>query len=104
MATAQKDMRGNWRAEDYTLTAGGKTLHILTCKTASGHINTTVQAGVKTPGSFAYMAYDDWRRGVASTRPVRVTKGAVEAQHAMAMASVAQFRLDADAHYDKGVV
>jgi hypothetical protein len=81
MATAEKDMRGNWRAEEYITLANGKTLHVLTSKTASGSVCTTAQAGVKDGESFSYLYGEDFRKTLKVTKPGRVTKGYVESQH-----------------------
>ena len=99
---AHKNAHGNWEVSSDIDLDNGQTLRVVTCKRSSGDLATVATAMKLENGFFTYRMYRDFSSRVAVSRPGRITKGAVEKQHAEAMASI-QDTVDAANEHQKTV-
>ena len=87
---AYKNSHNNWELESNIELENGYTLRVVTCKRYSGELTTTATAVKQEDGFFTHRMYQDYSSRVVVSRPGRITKGAVEKQHAEAMANIAE--------------
>lgn len=98
MTVLEKDMRGNWRAEDSFTVDDGRTAELVTHKVYSGCVVTSVQVGRRNGPVFEFHN-EDFRTSVKTTKPARTTEKYILAQHQEVMHGIEQLKLQIAAHY-----
>jgi hypothetical protein len=99
MTFTSKDIRGNWRAEDsINLAPAGKVLQIVTNKTSDGTIVTRATVSTRDGGFLSHMMFQDFSQRLMTAK-IRCTEKNVSAQHADAMARLAEVQSAVTAWY-----
>jgi hypothetical protein len=97
----RKDIRGNWRAEDsINLAAANRVLQITTSKVDGGLVVTRATVSTRDGGFLSHMVYQDFSQRLM-TAQVRCTEKNVTAQHAAAVAKLAEIKEAVTAWYAK---
>ena len=85
---AYKNAHNNWEVETREKLDNNCTLRVVTSKRSSGELVTMAYACKEENGFMVFRMGKDFSSCVVVTRPNRITKGAVEKQHAEAYASI----------------
>lgn len=98
MANVNKDMRGNWMAEDSIQLDDTRHLEVLTMKRSSGMLVTTVKAVIKENNCSTYVPFQDYSDTLISS-PLRCTSKNVATVHNEMMSFIEQVKAEALAFY-----
>lgn len=100
MTAAIKNMRGDWKCEEYHNLLPGKQLQVSTMKVSSGAVTTVARAGTLDRGMFTYAPYSDYSKTLAASRPLRATQNHVERQHTQCVNELNPILEEARKHYE----
>lgn len=80
MATARKNMHGEWQCESEVALPDNRIMRINTSKRSSGQLATTATVGRMDGAFFTFMMFQDFNRTLRSAK-VRCTQRVVEEMH-----------------------